>query len=362
MTSVRHGLAQYLLLCAAAIFSAVAHGTSLQELQASGHLKINSSLKPDSGIVPGQRVELTLETITDTWFTGGTRISIPEVPGLVILQTEQFASNASETRHGQSWVIQRWTLDVFPQRAGDFTIDGVTLQIQINAGEDGNVAGEVRSPPQHFSVAIPESLAEVKHWVAAPQFRVSQSFNHSLKGLTVGDAFEHEVRFEASDVLAMMLPDYDAAQQPGLAAYPFAPTLDNSSNRGQNLASRTERTSYVVEQPGQYLLPAQEYYWWNTQSGKLELLSLPETHIEVTGAAVSEQPTTTRLSISPQQWLLLGAGLALLLGAVLLARRLLRKLPIARWRELLSQQLHRLRALFKPALATKLNPGSSSEE
>jgi hypothetical protein len=362
MNTAGYRLALCLSMWAGLVSGITAQASSLEALQAAGHLQINSSLNPDSGIVPGQRVELILETITDTWFAGGTRISIPEVPGLVILQTEQFANNASERRGGKSWVIQRWTLDVFPQRAGDFTIDGVTLRLQINAGEDGNIAGEVTSPPQHFSVTIPESLAEVKEWVAAPEFSVSQSFDHSLKGLAVGDAFEHEVRFEAADVLAMMLPGYEATQQPGLAAYPSPPTLDNSSNRGQNLASRTERTSYVVEQPGSYLLPARDYYWWNTQNGKLELVSLPETRIEISGAAVADEPTATPLAISARQWLLLGIGLALLLGAGLLATRLLRRLPLQHWRQVMAEQLHRLRALFKPALATRLNPGSSSEE
>lgn len=362
MSTARHRLALSLLLWAGLFIGGAARAVTLEELQAAGHLQISSSLNPNSGIVPGQRVELILETVTDTWFAGGTRISIPEVPGLVILQTEQFASNASERRDGKSWVIQRWTLDVFAQRAGDFTIDGVTLRVQINASDDGNVAGEVTSPPQHFTATIPPSLAQVKQWVAAPEFSISQSFNHSLKGLAVGDAFEHEVKFEASDVLAMMLPDYEAAQQPGLAAYPSPPTLNNSSNRGQNLASRTQRTSYVVERPGSYLLPAHDYYWWNTQSGALELVSLPETRIEVSGAAVADESETTGLAISPRQWLLLGAGLALLLGAGLLARRLLRALPLQRWRQMMSEQWHRLRALFKPALATRLNPGSSSEE
>ncbi len=77
--------------------------------------------------------------------------------------------------------------------------------------------------------------------MAAPKFRVSQIFDHSLEGLAVGDAFEHEVKFEASDVLAMMLPSYETGKQPGLAAYPSPPTLDNSNNRGQNLASRFHR-------------------------------------------------------------------------------------------------------------------------
>lgn len=361
MKTVMRGLG-YCLLMWAATYSALTLGTSVQELQASGHLQIASELSPGTGIVPGQRVKLTLEIATDTWFTGGTRIDIPEVPGLVILQTDQFASNASETRNGSSWVIQRWTLDIYPQRTGEFTIGAVPLHIRVNAGESGNIEGKVQSPPQQFSVSIPESLEDAEQWVATPEFRVSQSFDHPLEGLAVGDAFEQEVTFEASDVLAMMLPGYDASKQMGLAAYPSPPTLENSSNRGQNLASRSVRISYVVEQPGQYLLPTRDYYWWNTQSGKLELLSLPETRIDVAGTAPADQPTQTPFAISPRHWLLLAACVALLIAAVLLVRRLLPRLPLSLWREQLSQRLDRLKGLFKPALPTKLNPGSSVEE
>ena len=75
----------------ATVYSAATAANPLAELQASGHLRIDSALTPSEGIVPGQRVQLTIKIATDTWFTGGTRIGIPEVPGLVILQTEQFA-------------------------------------------------------------------------------------------------------------------------------------------------------------------------------------------------------------------------------------------------------------------------------
>ena len=350
------------LLALATIYSGSVFAQSLQELQESGHLRIDSALSPSADIVPGQRVKLTIKIATDTWFTGGTRIDIPEVPGLVILQTEQFASNASETIKGQSWVVQNWSLDVFPQREGDFTIGPVSLHIQVNAGDNGNISGAALSPPQQFSVAIPPSLAQAKHWVAAPQFSVEQQFDRSLEGLSVGDAFEQEIVFAASDVLAMMLPDYDGAEQAGLAAYPSPPELNNSNNRGQNLARRSVRISYMVEQPGDYLLPAREYYWWNTLSGKLTLLSLPETRIEVAGTASAQRATEKSFSISARQWLILGAGTVLLIAAILLAKRLLPRLPLAHWKTQLSQRWQRLRGLFKPALATQLNPGSSAEE
>jgi BatD DUF11 like domain len=350
------------VLVVATACSALSFATSVEDLQKAGHLRIDSELTPDTGLVPGQRVALTLTVATDTWFTGGTRIEIPEVPGLVILQTEQFASNASETRDGQNWVIQRWTVDVFPQRAGDFTIGPVPMQIQVNAREAGNVSGTLRAPAQAFTVSIPASLGEAEHWVAAPEFRVSQSFNRALEDLSIGDAFEQEVVFEASDLLAMMLPGYSVDKQPGLAAYPAPPTLDNSNNRGQTLASRHIRISYVIEQAGQYVLPARDYYWWNTQKAKLELLSLPETRFDVAGTAPSQQTSNAAYSISRQQWLVLIVAVTLVLVTGWLANVFLPRLPISGWRMRLSDQLQRLRDLFKPALATRLNPGSNAEQ
>ena len=48
----------------------------LDKLVAEERLQIRANLMPDAGIVPGQRVALTLEIATDRWFVGGTRINI----------------------------------------------------------------------------------------------------------------------------------------------------------------------------------------------------------------------------------------------------------------------------------------------
>ena len=331
------------------------------DLQAAGHLQLSSSLKPATGIVPGQKVTLTLEIATDRWFTGGTRIGIPEVPGLVILQTEQFASNASENRNGHTWVVQRWTLDVFPQRAGDFTIPPMPLQLQVNAGATGDIKGELYSPPSQFSAAVPASLAQAEHWVAAPEFGLRQNFDRALDGLQVGDALEQEIVFEASDVMAMMLPTYELERQPGLAAYPSPAVLDNSNNRGRSRASRRIRISYVVEAQGQYLLPARDYFWWNTAQAELQLLSLPETRITVgVVSTATGSDNATIPDISRRQWLALMVGLVLLAVVLQLARIFVPRLPLAKTTAALSRFWLQLQALRKPALPERLNPGGNA--
>lgn len=357
----RRRLPWYCLLPALlALIAPAAHADPVQDLLAAGRLQVDSSLSPTGVLVPGQKATLTLKIATQRWFAGGTRISIPEVPGLVILQTEQFASNASETRDGDSWVVQRWTLDVFPQRAGDFSVPPIRLQVKVNTARDGDVEGELLSPPLTFSAAIPDALAQADSWVAAPAFTVRQSFDRSLEGLQPGDAFEREILFEATDVMAMMLPAVTADKLPGLAAYSSPPVLENSNNRGQSSARRIERISYVVEAAGEYRLPAEEIFWWDTQGQELKLLSLPVTEITVGGAGSAD---ATAGSPIPLRLLLLTALGLLVLGAVAwLLHRLSPRLP-AQWLNSRGAALWRqLRDLRRPALPSRLNPDGSAGE
>ena len=352
--------AAVLLLLASSSF---ASGVTLQELVDEGRVELDARLTPDAGVVPGQKMTLTVKIATERWFSGGTRLSLPEVPGVIILQTEQFASNASERRGDQNWVLQRWTLDVYAQRPGDFTLPPVSARVKINAGDAGDVEGALKTPPVTFSVELPAALAGVEQWVAAPEYTVNQSFDRSLEGLQVGDAFEREIVFAASDIMAMMLPTFSAENLPGLAAYPAPPVLDNSNNRGQIRASRSERISYVVQAEGEYQLPAADFFWWDTTTAQLKVLSLPATKITVgAGAAAHIDGSTDSMPLSPRQWLLGAAGLGLLAVILCLAGKYLPRLPLSRWGSALAAVRGTIRQLRKPALPERLNPGSSAGE
>lgn len=352
-------MACLLLVCAC--HAGADNPTTLEELRDAGRLAIDSKLDPRENLVPGQRTRLTLKVSTDRWFTGGTRIVIPEVPGLVILQVDEFASNSSENRQGQNWVVQRWTLDVYPQRAGAFNIPPIDLKIKVNAGDAGELEGELTAPPLTFEATVPETLvqADATHWVAAPVFKVGQSFDRSLDELQPGDAFEREIIFEADDVMAMMLPSFTAEPQEGLASYPQPPELQDSTNRGQASARRVERTSYVVEASGQYTLPPLEYFWWDTTKGELTLLSLPAVEISA-GIAIESEDQQTNSPLNIKRVLSGLAAAALLALALWLLVRFWPTGHLVKCRRWLAYAWQQLMDLRKPALPERLNPGSSA--
>ncbi|MFK8048512.1 MAG: BatD family protein [Halioglobus sp.] len=337
-----------------------AFSSSLKALQDSGRLQLGASLSKVNAVVPGEQIKMTLEIATDRWFAGGTRIEVPEVAGLVILQTENFASNSSEMREGKNWVIQRWTLDVYAQQEGIFTIPPISARIKVSEAGGAILEGQVTGPTLEFVATRPESLLRATAWVAAPSFSVTQTFDRDLNNLVIGDAIQRKIRFEAEDVMAMMLPTFDEAPMQGLTRYSEPPVLQNSSNRGTTLASREVTLTYIVEALGEYHLPAQEYFWWDTLSEELELISLPTVNVQVgTGPSKpsgGEKPDYRQIGL----WI--ATALLILLGMAWIRTQSVVSGNIAQIKKHWNRLLRRWRRLRQPALARTLNPGNNSED
>jgi len=326
---------------------------SLNELISAGKLELDSSLDLAHPAVPGQKVKLRIDVATDSWFAGGTRIELPEVPGLVVLQSEAFAINSTENRRGQSWVQQRWTLDVYATQEGDYTIGPVALQLHI--ASDGDIAsGTVHAPVTRLIAATPASLGSGS-WVASPQFDASQSLSADPARLRPGDAITRTITLNAEDVLDKMLPVVEAQSFEGLAAYPRPARLSTQNNRGQSTAQRIQAITYIAEQPGQYTLPRVQFTWWDTGNAAARVVTLDAVELTVQGAAPAGQKGGNRQRL---QAALPTAGVVL--AGLLACFALYRYLPWQTTGRMLRQGSARLRSAWRrwraPALPERMNP------
>ena len=304
-----------LLLCISVCNTAGATTTSLQDLLENDRLRLRSWLEPAGDIVVGQEVKLIIEIATRRWFAGGTRIRHPEVHNLVILQRDQFATNLSRQENGQTWVIQQWNLELYPQQEGTYQVPTILLELAVNHASAGIVRGSLQTAALEFSATVPTLLRETGRWLATPLFEVNQSFDRELSQLQPGDAFTRTISLRATQVTAMMLPVPTRQPLPGLSAYPANPVLQDRSNRGQATAERIEKITYVLEQAGQYQLPEQEFYWWDTSGLKVRVASLAAFDIDAGAAAaqVGDSPGDIEINIQ-LRWLLIPLALLLILA------------------------------------------------
>ena len=257
---------------------------SLIAVMEQDNLRINSWLDPVEELVTGQQISLQIEISTALKWQGGTTIDHVEIKDAIVLQREKFSVNSVRNEEGKSWLVQLWTLVIYPQSTGDYYLPEIAVNVAVVDNDGNTAAGQIKTPKLGFSVLTNPNIDNAE-WIATPSFSIEESFDHSLEDIKAGDAIARTLVFNAKDLPAMMLPSMALEKLSGIATYSQPPKLVDKVNRGDYLAQRTEVHTYVIETSGDYLLPEQVYYWWNTQTKSLEKVVLPEykLHIPSTG-------------------------------------------------------------------------------
>ena len=334
------------------------HGLASQAHSAPT-VEIAAQLEPQEGAVPGQRIRLHITVATPRWFTAGTQLSLPEVPGLILLQNQSFASNASEQRAGHNWSLQRWTVDVFATRAGSFLIPPVTAKVATSLEGGLEYQGELTTPPLPLSVVLPPALEGLEHWIASPEVTLTQSIDSSGvndAGLPLGGALTRTLTVTAQDVMAMQLPELATPAPKLVQQYPEPPLLRNRANRGRLSAERRDRSVLIATAPGELSWPGAQLNWWNTDTGELTVLTTEPVTVMLSGEQLTPASSHS-ISIEPIVDLTVTVILAWLgvlawrkgLGArVTRMARVLLRYAQGVWRQ------HR-----EPGLPERLNPGGN---
>jgi len=240
---------------------------------------IESWLEPNGQAFVSQQMNLYIEVSTESWFASGTRIGNLEVDGAVVLRREQFAVNSSRRVEGKQWTTQQWMLTLYPQRAGNFFVPVVTVDVTVTDLAQQPLSLSLTTKPLSFVASYPENLDKRVDFIAAPTFQVTQTFDKELSNvgiqLSVGDSLNRTITINASNMAAMMLPEVTFSAEEGLAAYQQSAVVNDKVNRGDYLAERIESVTYVVEEEGSYYLPALSFLWWNLSSNSLQKITLP---------------------------------------------------------------------------------------
>ncbi|MFT5571584.1 MAG: hypothetical protein ACI9FR_000503 [Cryomorphaceae bacterium] len=287
LTLCRSGIAFLLLLLQVFFSPALADSASVLPSLTNTGARVKVWLEGSDEIVVSQQVKLVIEVSTPRWFTGGTRIGPLEIQDVVILRREKFATNSTRRIGRQTWSVQQWSLSLYPQRAGDFSVPSIDLELSIANEEGESLRGVLATQAVQFVTNTPNQVAQLisqfelddSQWLATNKFDLQESYSGATEGLEVGSAVTRVVTVKSENVAAMMLPAAQFSASEGLAIYPSAPKVVDKVNRGVYLSERIDSVSYVLEQAGSYTLPALEYYWWDLSAQSLRKAVLPEKTI-----------------------------------------------------------------------------------
>jgi hypothetical protein len=245
-------------------------------------------------VVVGQRTTLQIEVLAPNYLTAP-----PELPGFQIRNavTRPLQSvNISEQQDGVAYAGVRFEFAIYPQEPGSYAVTDQTVRIRYAAEPPAMREIEIPLPRISFEAFIPDAAAGLQPFLAASGLMIDQAVQRSSNRLKTGDAVTRTVIMKADDVPALLLPPQKFVAIDGLALYPAQPSLEEKTvGRTDAMTStRVDSATYMLERPGDYLLPAIDVRWWNLASGKIETAHLDAVTLNV-AAGPGAQATAPRI-------------------------------------------------------------------
>jgi hypothetical protein len=298
---------------------------------------LRATLDPSRAVV-GQPVMLHIDLLAPNYMTAPP--VLPELQLRNAVTRDLGSINMSEQHDGITYAGVRHEFAIHPQEPGSYAIADQKITVTYAAAPPASRETTLALPRLAFDAYIPEAARTLDPFVAATSLTLRQSVDGVSPDLKTGDAVVRTLTIEAKGIPAMLLPPLQPSAPAGLAAYPDQPSLqDHSDRRTDELtATRVDRVTYMLQKPGDYVLPAIELAWWNLRDQKVERARTDQITLHVvanpalqqgdggaepTGGEVRWRLTIERLLA---HWPMLLLALAVLIAAASLAPRTIRAL------------------------------------
>jgi hypothetical protein len=236
-------------------------------------------------VMVGQPATLQVEVLAPNYMT-----SPPEMPGFQLRNalTRQLQTvNTNEQQNGIQYAGVRFEFAIYPLEAGSFAVTGQKLTIKYAAEPPATREAVVSLPRIELESFIPDAAAGLDPFLTATNLTIEQTIQRSSEQLKVGDAVTRIVTIRADGAPAMLLPPTTFPAIDGLAVYPAQPSLqDRTVARSDALSSdRVDSATYMLEKPGNYVLPATDVRRWNSVESKIEVAHLDAVTLQVAANA-----------------------------------------------------------------------------
>lgn len=233
-----------------------------------------------------------------------------EMPGSADVLVRQLGEDTqtTESRNGRSYqVIERKYL-LIPQRSGQISLKGPTLDAQVqdtnipdihslfgNAFGNmplGRLMGSTRplrlsAESIELNVQPRPATATGADWLPAQKVTLDETWRPDNASVHVGEPLTRHLHLTALGLTGAQLPDLSKLMTvpDGIKPYPDQAKTDDSVRSGSMLGSRDQDIALIASQPGHYALPALKVAWWDTVANVQREATLPARTLDVLPAA-----------------------------------------------------------------------------
>jgi len=241
---------------------------------------IHARLEPAKGIIVGQPVHLVVEVLVPNFFTGSPDFPIFEMENAIVVLPEETPQNFNEQVNGQTYAGIRRTYFIYPQQPGDFRLPPAQLTVPYANAPPKTTEAHLSLLPLTFRADIPAAARGLSYFLPTTRLTLQQRWSSPLNKLRVGDTVERTITVTTIKMQGMLIPPLPLEAQAGIRIYPGEPKVqDLKTDHGEFVSGqRTQSAKYFIQKEGDYTLPAIELKWWNLNTNRVAITTLPVVH------------------------------------------------------------------------------------
>ena len=234
----------------------------------------------------------------------------PELADAIVEKLEE-DKNYTTQINGVSYAVIEQKYAIFPQKSGTVIIEPVVLTAEVVTNNRRRFNGffnrqstkskRIMSEAINLEIKPAPAAFTGKQWIPSEQVHLEQKWSGNIKDMKVGEPLTRTLTLLAKGTTVAQLPElHNGKISKQLKAYPDQPVLKEKKNTDGLIAFREEKVAFIPSKPGEYTIPAVNIPWFNTQTQKMEMASIPEMKVTATGSALS-QNTIPDNTITPIQ-------------------------------------------------------------
>ncbi|KTD42695.1 BatD family protein [Legionella parisiensis] len=191
-------------------------------------------------------------------------------------------------KNGVTFLVEEQNYAIFPQKSGSLKIKPPVFTALIYDFNPERV--KATDKPINIDVQpIPKEYSG-KVWLPAKQVKLMEQYEHSDQTIAQGNTLIRTVILEGVGVPAQLLPTLNFAEIDGVNVYPEKGKDKNRVTYGELIGRSEIKVTYLFNKAGKITIPELKLSWFNTETGKEEIATLPGKTFEVTP---SSNPTPT---------------------------------------------------------------------
>ncbi len=275
-------------------------------------------------VTVGESIQLRVTVLGPSWFPQPPDYPSFEITNAVVRLPPDSSRPTRKSVGSETWTGIVRNYEVIPLIGARYQL--VDQVIQITYANPENVrtplSATVDVPPIEFVAVVPQGAESLRPYIAGRQLDLVREVDGEASTFETGDALVVRYTAELDGLPSMFIPDLmSAIEIPGVSVYADRPEFNDDE-----LASRSEKLTFVFEAGGDFEIPGVALDWWNLETSAIETASVPPMTVTVVGPPLATA-TASDEAVEPDRWRL--AGLVLFAAiAFFILRRLFMRLRV----------------------------------